>query len=193
MIRTQIPVILSGASKDPAFPYGHHRLVKGFSASILWVALACAALTTFASAQTLTGTVKNATTGKPSAGDEVVLLSLSQGMEESGRTKADAKGNFTFKLDNAQSPHLVRVIHQEVTYHRMAPPGSTSVEIEVYDVSKKVDGIQVVADIMRVQAETGQLEIMRAFAVQNTSKPPRTQMNAHNLEFILHEGAQIVE
>ena len=73
-----------------------------------------------ASAQTLTGTVKDSTTNKAAAGDEVILLKLGQGMEESGRTKTDAKGNFSFKLDDAQSPHLVRVIHQEVTYHRMA-------------------------------------------------------------------------
>ena len=64
--------------------------------------------------------------------DDVILLSLGQGMEEAGRTKSDAKGNFTFKLD-AEGPHLVRVIHQEVTYHRMAPPGTTSVEVEVFD------------------------------------------------------------
>jgi len=146
-----------------------------------------------ASAQTLTGTVRNATTDKPAAGDDVVLLSLAQGMEESGRTKTDAKGNFSFKLDNAQSPHLVRAIHEGVTYHRMAPPGTTSVEVVVYDAGKKIDGITVVADIMRVQAEQGQLEVMRAFAVQNTSKPPRTQMNERNLEFYVPEGAQIVQ
>ncbi len=150
-------------------------------------------LSSFASAQTLTGTVKNGTTGKPAAGDEVVLLSLGQGMEESGRTKTDAKGNFSFKLDNAQAPHLVRAIHQDVTYHRMAPPGTTSVELEVYDVGKKIEGVQVVADVMRIQAEQGQLEVMRAFAVQNESKPPRTQMNERNLEFYVPEGAKIIE
>ncbi|MGO9124141.1 MAG: hypothetical protein ACLP6G_04560 [Terriglobales bacterium] len=155
--------------------------------------LALALLSTLASAQTLTGTVKNATTGKPAAGEEIVLLSLGQGMEESGRTQSDAKGNFSFKLDNAQAPHLVRVIHQEVTYHRMAPPGTTSVEVEVYDVGKKVAGIEVVADIMRVQVAQGQLEVMRAFAVENNSKPPRTQMNERNLEFYVPEGAQIIE
>ena len=155
------------------------------------IALIC--FSALASAQTLTGTVKNSTTGKPAAGDEVVLLSLAQGMEEAGRIKTDAKGNFSFKLDNAESPHLVRAIHQGVTYHRMAPPGTTSVEVEVYDAGKKVDGIAVVADIMRVQAEQGQLEVMRAFAVQNTSKPPRTQMNERNLEFYVPEGAQVVQ
>src|SRR5437660_851298 len=161
-------------------------------ATFLIAFLATLLLSTLASAQTLTGTVKNSTTGKPAGGDEVVLLTLGQGMEEAGRTKADSKGNFSFKLD-AQGPHLVRAIHQGVTYHRMAPPGTTSVEVEVYDVRKKVDGLEVVADIMRVQVEQGQLEVMRAFAVQNTSKPPRTQMNEHNLEFIVPEGAQIVE
>jgi hypothetical protein len=151
-------------------------------------------LTSLAAAQTLTGTVKNSTTGKPAAGDEVVLLKLGQGMEEAGRTKADDKGQFSFKLDDTQSPHLVRAIHQEVTYHRMAPPGTTSVEVEVYDVGKKVENVAVIADIMRVQVVgQGQLEIVREFGVQNTSKPPRTQMNERNLEFYIPEGAHIIE
>ena len=157
-----------------------------------WLIAAFWLLASFASAQTLTGNVKNSTTGKPAAGDDVVLLSLGQGMEEAGRTKTDAKGHFSFKLDG-QGPHLVRVIHEEVTYHRMAPPGTTSVEVEVYDVGKKVEGIEVVADIMRFQAAQGQLQVERTFAVTNNSKPPRTQMNEHNLEFYVPEGATITE
>jgi hypothetical protein len=149
-------------------------------------------LTSLAPAQTLTGTVKNSTTGKPAAGDDVILLSLRQGMEESARTKTDAKGNFTLKLDDAQSPHLVRAVHEGVTYHRMAPLGTTSVEVEVYDAGKKIDGISVVADIMRIQAAQGQIEIVREFGVQNASKPPRTQMDERNLEFYIPDGAQII-
>jgi hypothetical protein len=150
-------------------------------------------LSSLALSQTLSGSVKNATTNKPAAGDEVVLLKLGEGMEESGRTKTDSKGNFSFKLDDAQAPHLVRAIHQEVTYHRMAPPGTTSVEVQVYDVAKKIEGIEVVADVMWIQIEKGQLEVIRKFAVQNSSKPPRTQMNDRNFEFYIPEGAQIVE
>jgi len=161
-------------------------------ARVALLTLALVTLTTFAAAQSLTGTLKNATTGKPAAGDEVVLLKLGQGMEEAGRTKTDPKGQFTFKLDDARSPHLVRAIHQDVTYHRMAPPGTTSVELEVYDAAKKIDGIEVVADILRIQAEQGQLEVVREFGVQNTSKPPRTQMNERNLEFYIPEGAQLI-
>jgi hypothetical protein len=149
-------------------------------------------LGSLAGAQTLTGVVTNSTTGKPAAGDEIVLLKLGQGMEEAGRTKTNAKGEFSFKLAETQSPHLVRAIHQNVTYHRMAPPGTTSVAVEVYDVAKKVEGVEVVADVMHVAAENGTLEVYREFGVQNASKPPRTQMNDHNLEFYVPAGAQIV-
>jgi hypothetical protein len=153
--------------------------------------LLCALLVVSASAQTLTGTVTNGTTNKPAAGDDVVLLSLGQGMEESGRTKTDAKGNFSLKLDSATGPHLVRVIHQDVTYHRMAPPGTTSVAVQVYDVSKKVEGIGVTADVMRFQAQGAELQGIRLFAVNNASDPPRTQMSDQSFEFYLPDGAQV--
>jgi hypothetical protein len=202
------PVILSGVetsrsevsaqSKDPLslnISTSPRKVFPPHSA-LAFLRATCAAillLTTLASAQTLTGTVKNSTTNKPAAGDDVVLLKLGQGMEEAGRTKTDAQGHFSFKLDDAQSPHLVRAIHQDVTYHRMAPPGTTSVDLEVFDVGKKIDGIQVVADIMRIESAQGQIEIVREFGVQNTSKPPRTQMSEHNLEFYIPDGAHIIE
>jgi hypothetical protein len=147
----------------------------------------------FASAETLTGTVKNGTTGKPASGDEVVLIKLANGMEEAARTKADSKGDFKFTYDDAGAPHLIRAIHGGVTYHRMAPPGTTSVELEVFDVGKKVEGISETADVMRFQVENGQLEVVRLFAVNNESKPPRTQMNDRNFEFYLPDGAKIVQ
>jgi len=144
----------------------------------------------YASAETLTGKVNNGTTGKPGAGDDVVLIKLANGMEEAARTKADAQGNFKFTFDDV-GPHLIRAIHQGVTYHRMAPPGTTSVDIDVFDVGKKVEGLSVTADVMRLQVQNSQLEVVRLFAVNNESKPPRTQMNDHNFEFYLPEGAKV--
>src|SRR5689334_3839369 len=146
-----------------------------------------------ASAQTLTGTVTNATSKKPAAGDDVILIKLAQGMEEAARTKSDSKGAFRFSVPDDGGPHLIRVVHQGVTYHKMAPPGTTSVEAEVYDAAKKVDGLSVTADVMRIQAQDGKLEIARLFAINNASQPPRTQMNDHNFEFYLPEGAVIDE
>ena len=194
-ILNSLQAVILSVAKDPIPARTLTRQRKEFSALACACVLALITVVSgsLASAQTLTGTIKNSTTGRPAAGDDVVLLSLGQGMEEAGRTKTDAKGHFSFKLDNAQGPHLVRAIHQEVTYHRMAPPGTTSVEVEVFDVGKKVEGIDVVADIMRFQAGQGQLQVERTFAVNNNSKPPRTQMNEHNLEFYVPDGATITE
>jgi len=163
-------------------------VIRGERALFLLVLLLNSA---FALAQTLTGAVKNGTTNKPAAGDEVVLLNLAQGMEEAARTKTDSKGNFSFKLPAGDTPHLIRVIHQGVTYHRMAPPGTTSVEAEVFDVAKKVEGLNVTADVMRVEADDNTLKVARLFAVDNRSKPPKTQMNDQNFEFYLPEGASV--
>jgi len=160
----------------------------GRQASVVLALLVAAA---FSPAETLTGTVENGTSNKPAAGDEVVLLKLGQGMEEAGRTKADAKGAFSFKVDDTSTPHLVRAIHQGVTYHRVAPPGTTSVDVVVYDVSKKIDGLSVTADVLRFQARSNELQGIRLFAVDNKSKPPRTQMNDQNFEFYLPDGAQV--
>lgn len=148
-------------------------------------------LAPFAAAQTLTGTATNGTTGKPAAGDEIILINLSNGMEEAAKTKADSNGKFSFKLTDGEGPHLIRAIHQGATYHQMAPPGTNSVEVQVYDVAKKIDGLSMTADVMRFQAENGQLQGTRLFAVSNSSSPPKTQMNDHNFEFYLPAGAKI--
>jgi hypothetical protein len=112
-------------------------------------------------------------------------------MQEAGRTKADSNGKFSFELKDAGGPHLIRAIHQGVTYHRMAPPGTSSVELQVYDSAKNVDGLVVTADVMRLQADQGQLQIVRLFAIDNQSKPPRTQQSDQNFEFFLPDGATI--
>ena len=176
--------------------YFYSRVARRLSHAVLSSLLIVFFLISSGAAQTLTGNVKNGTRNKASAGDEVILIKLAEGMEEVGHTRTDSQGNFTFTLKEPSDaknagPHLVRVIHQGVTYHRMAPPGSTSVEVEVYDVSKKIEGISLTADVMRLQAQANELEGIRLFAVNNTSNPPRTQMNDQAFEFYLPDGAQV--
>lgn len=147
-----------------------------------------------ARAEVLTGTVSNATTGKPSSGDEVVLLSLSQGMNEAGRTKSDAQGRFSFDITDASVPHLVRVNHQGVSYFPAGgpiAPGATSVEIKVYDAAKKLDGITTNVSIMRVQSDGSSLQVLQLTAVQNQSTPPRALMADRTFEFYLPSGAVV--
>src|ERR1700756_2985353 len=143
-------------------PKVHRWLMAAAQVSLLTLLL-----TSFAATQTLSGTVKDSTTGKPSSGDQVVVFKLAQKVEESGRTQTDAVGLFQFKLDDPKAAHLVRVIHHGVGYHSMVPPGAASVAIEVYDVAKNVDGIKVFADIMRVRSAEDDIVVTREFAVQN--------------------------
>jgi hypothetical protein len=145
---------------------------------------------TLASAQTLTGTVTNGTTKKPAAGDEVILINLSNGMDVAGSTKADAAGKFSFLLKET-GPHLLRAIHQGITYHQMAPPGVDRADVTVYDTAPKVNGISLTADVIRFQADPSSLEGMRLFVVNNASSPAKTQMNDHNFEFYLPPGAKV--
>ena len=149
------------------------------------------AQTSIASAQTFTGTVTNATTQKPAAGDEVVLLDVSGGLREVARTRSDSNGSFTFNLGNTEQPRMLRVIHQGASYYKVAAAGTSSVQLEVYDVSTKLKGIVVTADVIRVQVKGNSLQAVRLFAVKNNSDPPQTQMSERNFEFYLPEGARI--
>src|SRR4030081_3992690 len=104
-------------------------------------------------------------------------------MEIAANTRADSNGKFSFKLTGAAGPHLIRAVHQGVTYHQIAPPGVSSVDVNVYDVATKVSGLSLTVDVLRFQAENSTLQGVRTFAVNNSSSPAKTQMNDHNFEF----------
>ena len=142
-------------------------------------------------AQALSGTINNGTTGKPAAGVDVALVDPMQGMAELTTAKTDAAGKFSLKAGQAQGPRLVRATRDGVNYFRMITPGTSSVSLDVYDGSKKVDGIQGTANIIRVQADQTSLQVVQLFAVNNASKPPRTLTATNTLEFVLPEGAQL--
>ena len=163
-------------------------------AKMLRVLAAVLVLSGLSQATNLKGTAKNGTTGKPAAGDDAVLLDLSQGMSEAARTKTDSQGHFTFNYKEGSMPHLVRVLHQGVNYFPqggIVPPGSGAVEITVYDAVPKVEGIGLTVDMMRAQSEGNNLQITELWAVKNTSNPPRTQMSDNAFEIMLPPGAQV--
>jgi hypothetical protein len=153
-----------------------------------------AAFSSFALADSITGIVTNKTTDKPSAGDDVVLIRLAQGMQEASRTKTDAKGRFTLEIPNGDNGlHLVRVTHDKANYFRPAPPGTQSVEVEVFNAAAKVKGVSSEADVMRIQTdESGKaLRVVENFFVKNESSPPLTQFSDRPFEFYLPEGAVV--
>lgn len=162
--------------------------------SILASLIVCASLAVSAFATSVTGQVINGTSGKPAAGDEVVILSLSQGMSEIGRTKTDVSGNFKIDVPDDGTPHMVRVDHQGVSYFPKGGPlmpGATSATIQVYDSAKKVP-ISTTVNVMRVQADGSTLQATELYAVQNASSPARSLFDPDKTyEITLPEGAVI--
>jgi len=78
----------------------------------------------FAQATTITGTVTNKTTGKPAAGDPVVLVDVQAGMGEVAHATTDGNGGYSL-VEPGNSPYLVRVTHQGAGYFIAAPEGAT--------------------------------------------------------------------
>jgi hypothetical protein len=144
----------------------------------------------FAQATTITGTVTNKTTGKPAAGDPVVLVDVQAGMGEVAHATTDANGRYSLN-EPGNSPYLVRVTHQGAGYFIAAPEGGAPANITVYDVAPKVQGVFIEADVLELETENGQLKVTERFFVHNTSSPPTTQWSAKSFQVVLPADAVV--
>ncbi len=148
-----------------------------------------------AGADTLRGVVQNSTTSKPSAGDDVTLKKIGNGMEDVAKTKTNAKGEFSFNVPPAQQPYIVWVQHQGVTYTQAGLPGGVPVAVRVFDSATNVKGISIIDHALAIQtsADGATLNGEEFYTVGNQSTPPRTLAGPHTFELYLPEGASIVE
>ena len=140
----------------------------------------------------ITGTVTNRTTGKPAAGDTVVLIRLAQGMQEATHTVTDAKGHYSLDVPD-EGLHLVRVTHDKANYFQPAPQGTTTADVDVYSVAPAVKGVNTEAIVMRIQTDASgtTLNVVENFFIKNESKPPTTQFSNEPFDFYLPEGAVV--
>jgi hypothetical protein len=155
------------------------------------VLLLCAA-TAFAA--TVTGTVTDKTTGKPSSGDTIAVINTAQSMDEIAKVTSDSNGKFQVTApDGGQI--LLHVTHKGAEYFKSVPPGSASVDVDVYDSAAKVSGVTGEALVLRAETDTTgkMLNVSENFFVQNASAPPRTQYGGNTLDFFLPKGAQIMQ
>lgn len=143
-----------------------------------------------AQASTVTGDVIDKTTNKPAVGDTVVLIGLEGGMQNMAQTTTDAHGHFSINVPD-NNTHLIRVEHQKAQYFAPLTPGMTHVNVTVYDVGAKVPGVEMEADVMRVEAGPQGLAVVQNYFVKNASNPPRTQFSAHAFDVYLPPDAQI--
>jgi hypothetical protein len=142
-------------------------------------------------AASVSGTVTDKTTGKPAAGDEVVLVDVQAGMGQVAHSTTNAQGRYTLNVPGA-GPYLIRATHQGAPYFIAAPQGAGPGDISVFDVAQKVQGVFIEADIMEMETDaSGNLSVSERWLVHNTATPPTTQWSKRSFEIVLPDGAQV--
>jgi hypothetical protein len=146
-----------------------------------------------AHASTLSGTVINRTTGKPTPNIDLTLLSPTQGMRELGSSKSDAQGHFSITNDAiGAAPILVRATYHDVSYNTFAPPGRPNVEVEIYELSNDVKTVSIANHIIIFQPGSDKLIGAEEYIVRNASQPPEAYFRTEgNFEFTIPEKAKL--
>jgi len=146
-----------------------------------------------AQAGTVHGTVTNGTTGKPAAGIEVILIQLQGGMQPVANAKTDANGAFTF--DNpglGAQPMLVRAVYHGVNFHQPLPPGSSNVQVNIFESSADAKTINVPSHVVVFQPNGATLVVGEEYEIENKSQPPQAYFKeSGNFDFSLPEKAQL--
>src|SRR5262249_56321116 len=89
-------------------------------------------------------------------------------------------------------PMLLRAIYNEINFHQPVPPGSSQVDITVFDATKDAKSIAVISRIVFFQPNDQTLTVGEEYAVQNNSQPPRAYyLPTGNFEFTLPADAKL--
>jgi hypothetical protein len=162
------------------------------------IKLALAALLAFpltALGGTVTGTVRNGTTGAPVGVQEVIVMKLQGGMEPLGTFKTDPQGRFRIEHDEiGKSPLLLRVVYRGVNYHQSLPPEQNLADIEIFEATESTKDLNVATRLIALQPNNERLLIGEEFTVHNHSKPPVTVIPREgngSFEFWIPEGAEL--
>jgi hypothetical protein len=157
-------------------------------AGVLFCALASASF-----AGTVSGIIHNGTSGKVAPGVQVILIQLQGGMKPVATTKTDAQGRYQF--DNpllGQGPMLLRAVYRGVLYHEPVTPGTTTVNMDVFEPTTKASAIAVTAHAVIVQPDGPNLSVDEEYNIDNDSKPPLAfYRSGGTFRFVLPEGAQL--
>jgi hypothetical protein len=146
-----------------------------------------------ASAGTLTGVVRNGTNGAPGAGLDVILIQLQGGMQPVATVKSDAQGRFKFdRPELGAAPMLVRVQYRGVNYHQPVPPGTSSIEVQIFEPTDKPDSVQFATRAIVLQPKGTSLVVGEEYSIENNTQPPVAYYRpGGTFEFTVPEGAQL--
>jgi hypothetical protein len=157
------------------------------AALILLVSLA-------AQAGTVSGVVHNGTNNnKVAPGVDILLIQLQGGMLVVANTKTDSEGRY--HLDNpgiGQGPMLIRAVYRGVFFHQPLTPGTSTVDVTVYEPTTNPAAIQVPLRLLVFQPNGDKLMVGEEYSIQNNSNPPAAYFKQDgNFEFTIPQGAEL--
>jgi hypothetical protein len=146
-----------------------------------------------ASAGTLSGVVRNGTTGSVVSGQDVILISLQGGMQPVATVKTDAQGRYNFdRPEIGGGPLLVRVPYRNVNYHQSVPPGTATADVEVFEPTASFASLALVNHVIIFQPNGAVLVVGEEFSIHNLSKPMATyDAPGGSFEFVIPDGATL--
>jgi hypothetical protein len=177
---------------------GFILLMQSRNILVRWRLLNVVALLVFLSAVvqagTVSGVVHNGTnSNKTAAGVDVLLIQLQGGMSVVASTKTDADGRFHF--DNpgiGQGPMLIRAVYRGVFFHQPLTPGTSNVDVTIYEPTTNPAAIQVPLRLLVFQPNGDKLMVGEEYSIQNNSNPPAAYFKQDgNFEFTIPQGAEI--
>ena len=177
---------------------GFILLIKTREILIRWRLFSVVALLLLVSAAaragTVTGVVHNGTnSNKTAAGVDVLLIQLQGGMSVVASTKTDGDGRYHF--DNpgiGQGPMLIRAVYRGVLFHQPLTPGTSTVDVTIYEPTTNPGAIQVPLRLLVFQPNGDKLMVGEEYSIQNNSNPPAAYFKQDgNFEFTIPQGAEI--
>ena len=166
------------------------------TARIILLRVACVFLMAAATAQagTVSGVVHNGTNGnKPAAGVDVLLIQLQGGMNVVASTKSDAQG--LYHIDNSAigaGPMLIRAVYRGVFFHQPLTPGTSTVDVTIYEPTTNPNALQVPLRLLVFQPNGDKLMVGEEYSIQNNSSPPAAYFKQDgDFEFTIPAGAEL--
>lgn len=146
-----------------------------------------------ARAGTVHGTVRNGTTGQAAADVELTLVQPMGGMQELAHAKSGPQGEFTFDYPNlGAQPMLVRATYHGVNFNAAVPPGSSTVQVEIFEPSKDPATIDVPSHVVIFQPNGTTLIVGEEYQIENKSQPPHAYYRAEGtFDFVLPTKGQL--
>jgi hypothetical protein len=148
-------------------------------------------------AGTVSGTVRNGTTGKPVSGADVILLSLQNAMETVASTKTAPDGHFQLVHPSiGQQPMLLRAVYEGVNYHQALPPGQPdqTVVVDVFEATTDASVMHLTTRLIALQPNQSVLLVGEEYRLTNRSQPPRAYFRRQgSFTFALPQGAELAQ